>query len=372
MSRAWTMRLTIVLALAATLTVLIAHKWRENGLQLTVAESEKRTWHSSAPVLPAHYIWIDRNRLLALPTEGPAWENLLTAANQPLGIPNLADQNDPTNVQVLARALVYARTGGEHLRRSVISTCMMAIGTERGGRTLDLGKELLAYVLAADLVGLEGEQEQRFRNWLSTLPEREYPSGKTLRSTHERRPNNWGTFAGSSRLAVAAYLGDKEEIARAARVFRGWLGDRTLYSGFRFKDRSWHAEPLRPRGINPVGATKQGYSIDGALPDDQRRSGGFLWPPPKENYVYTALQGALAQAVILDRAGYPVWEWEDRALLRAFRWLHVHADYPAQGDDTWLPHLINYYYSENFPAPVPSRPGKNAGWTDWTHPPGMH
>ena len=82
--------------------------------------------------------------------------------------------------------------------------------------------------------------------------------------------------------------------------------------------------------------------------------------------MYEGLQGALAQAVILHRAGYDVWEWQDRALLRAFTWLHEQADFPAQGDDTWQPHVINHFYGTSFPAPVPARPGKNVGWTDWT------
>jgi len=29
--------------------------------------------------------------------------------------------------------------------------------------------------------------------------------------------------------------------------------------------------------------------------------------------------------------------------------------------------VINNYYGTDFPAPVPSRAGKNVGWTDWTH-----
>jgi hypothetical protein len=103
------------------------------------------------------------------------------------------------------------------------------------------------------------------------------------------------------------------------------------------------------------------------LPDDQRRAGGFTWPPPKENYVWEALQGALAQAVILDRAGYDCWEWSDQALLRAVTWLHEECDYPASSDDTWQPHVVNFFYGSDFPAPVPSNPGKNVGWTDWTH-----
>ena len=77
--------------------------------------------------------------------------------------------------------------------------------------------------------------------------------------------------------------------------------------------------------------------------------------------------GALAQAVVLSRAGYAVWEWQDQALLRAVRWLHEQCAYPAGGDDTWEPHVVNFYYLEDFPAPVPTSPGKNVGWTDWTH-----
>jgi|GEM_PF-6539980 len=313
------------------------------------------------------YLWIDRERLRALPTSGPAWENLKRVAALPLSLPDLSNQNDPTNVRVLAQALVYARTGEERYRRNVIDACKLAIGTERGGRTLDLGKELIAYVLAADLVGLPEEVDDHFRQWLRQVVHIRFPSGRTLVSTHEQRPNNWGTFAGASRLAVAAYLGDRKEIERAATVFKGWLGDRGSYADFRYRDRGWQADPMSPVGINPLGSTRDGRLIDGVLPDDQRRGGSFRWPPPRENYVYSALQGALAQAILLHRLGYPVWAWQDRALLRAFVWLHEQADYPAEGDDGWQPYVINYYYGTDFPAPTPAKPGKNVGWTDWTH-----
>ena len=52
---------------------------------------------------------------------------------------------------------------------------------------------------------------------------------------------------------------------------------------------------------------------------------------PGENYVWEALQGAFVQAWILHRAGYPALEWQDRALLRAVRWLHETAAYQAEG-----------------------------------------
>ena len=120
-------------------------------------------------------------------------------------------------------------------------------------------------------------------------------------------------------------------------------------------------------GINPRGSRREGHSIDGVLPDDQRRSGPFGGRRRTGDYVYGALQGALVQAVLLGNAGYDVWEWGDRALLRAFLWLHAEAGFSAQGDDGWEPWLINFHYGVRLPAPEPARPGKIAGWTDWTH-----
>ncbi len=312
-------------------------------------------------------IWIARDELAALPTTGAAWNRLKAAADRPLPAPDLSDQDSEANVLTLARALVFAKTGVPRYRDEVETACMLAMGTERGGNALALAKQLTAYIVAADLVGLSPERETRFRAWLRDVVDYRFPSGKSLRSTHEVRPNNWGTFAGAARLAAAVYLKDENEVKRCAEVFKGWLGDRSIYSGFKFKDRSWQARPRRPVGINPAGSAKHGHSIDGVLPDDQRRAGSFVWPPPRENYVYTALQGAVAQAVMLERCGYPAWKWEDRALLRAFKWLYEQADYPATGDDAWMIYLINRAYAAKFPEKPIVKLGKNLDWTDWTH-----
>jgi hypothetical protein len=174
--------------------------------------------------------------------------------------------------------------------------------------------------------------------------------------------------AGASRAAIAVYLDDARELERSAQVFRGFLGDRGAYAGFDYGSLSWQADPTAPVGINPRGATKDGHSIDGVVPDDQRRGGGFRWPPHRASYVWEGLQGAFAQAVVLYRAGHvDVWDWEDQALLRAVQWLHEQCNFPARGDDAWVPHVVNHYYGTSFPAPVPSGHGKNVGWTDWTH-----
>jgi hypothetical protein len=311
-------------------------------------------------------IWISRAEVMALPDRGPAWDALVAQAQKPIA-PNLSDKDDPSNVRLLALALVATRTDSEPARQEVLHALEVVQGTEVGSRSLAVARELMAYVIAAELVGLDGAQRREFEAWLREVQEEDF-QGRTLRSTHEDRPNNWGTHAGASRLAVAIYLDDREEIERAATVFRGFVGEESGWRNFKFGERWWQPEgAIRDYGINPVGAQIDSHPVGGVLPDDQRRGGPFVWPPPRENYVYEALQGAVAQAVMLERLGMPAWDWGDRALLRAFEWLHEFADFPAEGDDTWMPHIINLAYGSRFPAPLPARPGKAVGFADWTH-----
>lgn len=312
------------------------------------------------------YLWISPSEVAALPTAGSAWSSVLSWAQEDSSQPQLSNQDDQTDTVVLAKALAYLRTGNQTYRNQVIAAIDAVMGTEQGGRTLALGRNLTAYVLAADLVGLPPELEAQFRSWLAAVRHKVL-DGLTLIETHEKRPNNWGTHAGAARIAVALYLGDSADLQRAISVFRGWLGDRSAYAGFNFNsDLSWHCNPAQPVPVNPAGCTIAGHVVDGVLPDDQRRSGSFAWPPPKENYVWEALQGAAAQARLLSRAGYPAFEWQDRALLRAVTWLHQQANFPAAGDDTGTPWLINAVYGGSFPTVSPARPGKNGlGFYDW-------
>ncbi len=316
-------------------------------------------------------IWIGADEIARLPISGAAWENLLRAANQPTQTPNLFEQEDSANVLMLAKALVFARLKEEKYRSEVVAALRVLIATQAptDARTLALGRELIAYVIAADLIDLRNhapELDKQFRAKLKALRSVSFKE-RTLISTHEQRANNWGTHAGASRAAVAAYLNDEAELQRCAQVFRGWLGERAAYAGFKFGKMMWQADSIRPVGVNAKGAQRGEHSLDGALPEELRRAGAFTWPPPHENYVYEALQGALAQAVILHRAGFDVWEWGDRALLRAFVWLYAEAKFPASGDDAWQVHVVNHFYRTQFPAKTPCAPGKNVGWADWTH-----
>jgi hypothetical protein len=339
----------------------------------TITPSTKNYLETKAPEAqggmgPAIGIWITREELMKLPTNSPAWEYLKSEADQDPGTPNISDQDEMNDVYVMAKALVYARTGELRYRNEVISNLMAVIGTESGGRTLALGRNLASYVIAADLIDLpeNPEQNQVFSDWLRFV-QNELLEDRTLISTNEERPNNWGTMAGASRAAIARYLGDSAELDRVAQVFKGYLGDRSSYSGFSFGELDWQSDPKQPVGVNPKGAMKEGHSIDGVLPDDMRRGGEYHWPPGETDYPWEALQGAVVQAEILSRAGYPAWEWQDKALLRAVQFLYQ-IGWEANDDEEWVIWLINSAYKTNYPASFDARPGKIMGWTSWTSP----
>jgi hypothetical protein len=317
---------------------------------------------------------------------GEAWERLKEAADGEIDTANLAGYTANDDVQTLAVALVYARTGDTAYRRKTVEAIQAVIGTEhigwldgpdsaRGGLAVSVSRNVVSYIIAADLVGLaeyDPRFDARFRGWLADLRDTEWPDD-TIVENDEERANNHGRMAGASRAAIAVYLGDEAELERTARVFKGFLGDREMYAGFRYtRDLSWQANADAPVGINPSGAVKDGFVIDGALPEEMRRGCEFQIPPCFTNYPWEGLQGVLVEAMILYRQGYDVWNWEDQAILRAVQFLYeLQRTYPRQnwwapGDDTWVPWLVNAAYGTDFPT-QPASPGKNMGWSDWTH-----
>ena len=195
--------------------------------------------------------------------------------------------------------------------------------------------------------------------WLRALLSEPF-DGRTLVRRHEERPNNWGTHAGAARAAIAAYLGDRAELARTAQVFRGYLGDRAAYAGFEYGDLAWQCDATKPVGINPTGCTKNGVNIDGALPEEMRRGGAFVWPPVYTGYAWEGLQGAVLQAELLRVAGYDAWNWSDRALLRATRFLYGRVGWVAEGDDEWQPWLIDRRYGTAYRGPRQPGPARTS------------
>jgi hypothetical protein len=326
------------------------------------------------PVQPHLGLWLSHDVLQDLPQSGPAWEQLLAAANESLPRLRISDQDNMADVWLLARALVAARTGETQYRDEVIAGLQQAMDSlEPPNKTgiLAVARNLPPYIIAADLINLpaDAEVDATFRAWLRELRDTTFSGNSgaySLVTCHESRPNNFGTHCGAARVAIARYLGDDADLERAAAVFHGWLGNRDVYDGFTYGRLTWQGDPKNPVGINPPGAVVEGHDVGGALPEEMRRAGQFRWPPKETQYAWEALQGAVVQAELLHRAGYPAWQWQEQALLRAARFLYD-IGWEAEGDDEWQVWLLNAAYGAGFPAHTPARPGKNMGWTDWTH-----
>jgi hypothetical protein len=310
------------------------------------------------------YPWVSPLELADLPEHAP-----LDADAAKLAVIPIDDQDTHADRYAMAAAMKAAREDDAELMRDVEDVLLASMGSEVGGRALALARNLQAIVVAGSLIGwTSAENEQRFRAWIAAVRRAPMEGGpRDLIVCHEERPNNWGTHAGAARLAAAIYLGDWAEVRRCAQVLAGWLGMRRVYSGFKYGDLDWQGDKSAPVGINLPGAMIQGHSVDGVLPDDQRRGGGFTWPPPKENYVYEAMQGIVPMLVMLGRLGRPgLWYVKKSAPLRAYRWLHNEAGYPSDGDDTSQIPIINAVYKTSFPHKTPTTAGKGMlAYTEW-------
>lgn len=334
-----------------------------------------------APILPAKEgVFVSQAEIMDMSHSGAGWDAMKDDADLLVASPvvTIADQDDKYDTYTLAAALVWAATGDETYRTAAITALVGCIGTEdddfsgENNTSLELSRNLAALAIAADiLTWTDPAQEDEFMGWLSTLLLFERDDGRSIVSTHEDRPQNWGTHAGASRAAIAAYLQDDGELARCAEVFKGWLGDRSSYVGFDYGDLSWQVNPSEPVGINPINSRIDGCPVGGVQPDDQRRCGS--WPEDagcQTNYAYEALQGVLLQAIILRRAGYDTWRWERKAIGRAVWWLCRWNEQPPESDDLWQGHVLLRIYphprlAELVPMVSPTSPGKSIGYTEF-------
>lgn len=319
-------------------------------------------------------VFISMTEINKLPQSGPAWENLKKVADQPLGAADIADQTSNHDIATYANALVYAKTGDETYRTKAANAVMSAIGSEDGGRTLALAWNLSAYVISADLINLpqyDAAKAAQFKTWLTGV-RNETLDGKSLISTHEIRPNNWGTSAGASRIAADIYLGDKTDLDKAAKVFKGYLGDRATYSGFSYGELSWQCDPANPVGINPAGCKREGIDVGGAIPDDMRRGDTLRYPPAATDYPWTALQGVAMQAELLARQGYDAYGWQNQAVKRSIEYLYglskaAGSSWWADTDEAWVPWIINSRYGTKYPTSATPAYGRVSNFSDWTH-----
>jgi len=315
-------------------------------------------------------IWTSASELAIKPMSGLAWAAVKWAADDadPNGA-NVSNQDSNNNVQILAAAITYARTGDERYKNKVVDACEKLIHAGKpDDRTLAWARETGAYALAADLAGY---RTRPFEIWLRDMAENYVATdSRTLLSMFKLRPNNWGTQGFGSLCAIYAFLQDTTRLTEVRNYWiQSVIGPKPAELTYG-DDLSWHVDPNNLRLINPKDSMKQGLNIDGIIPDDMRRGAPFKNPPEPTGYAWETLQGIISAARILDRMGMPIWDVADSAIYRAVyalqvRWQNEFGGWKAEGDDLWMLPFIDDAYGTNWAEGQPDRVwehGKNAGW----------
>jgi hypothetical protein len=341
----------------------------------------------SAPATAAatgDYLLMPKSELMARPTSGAAWTALKAVADSTFSKPDLCNQNANHHLQTLAAALVFARTGVVSYGTKARAAIMAALPTQVVGcsnAVLSLGRQLTAYVLAADLSGMRlTGNASAFASWLSAIRTKNiggHSIWTSLKYTHENSWNNWGAYAGAARIAADRYLGDTTDLVAASKVTHGFLGDHAVYAGFN-KNLSSAALSWSCTGslstytpVNPA-CTKSGINVDGAVVADISRGSSLRWPPadPGIPYQLDSIQGMGLQVELLYQAGYTTaWTWASNALDRMGA---IVTRSGASGGAGWngtltarqMPWLLNRRYGTKIPT-SPSGMGRAIGFTDW-------
>jgi len=318
-------------------------------------------------------LWTSAQELQGQPTAGDGWEAVWDAAQDACpNEANVTNQDSNANVQILAAAMVYARlrdddpVSAADFRGKVIGALEKLVGEgsprEAHGcppgcqkavnSTLAWGREVGAYVLAADLIEY---RTPALEAWLRELAETDVAcDGRTMLEAFQRRPNNWGVMNFGSLVAMYAYLGDVARLQELRDYFvRGLNGDVLdcvdapdgppcyVWGGTltpERKDFTWHCDAAAPSLIAPPCAVDSGggaqVEFGGLIPDDQRRSCSFCPPgdssafclaasasnrcvdPEPDDHITDWMNGAVMGARILDRIGMSIWENGDQAFKR--------------------------------------------------------
>jgi hypothetical protein len=242
-----------------------------------------------------------------------------------------------------------------------------------------------------------GKTSYTWASWLSNIRTKRvgtHGAWTSLTQCHEDTDNNWGTFSGSARIAVALYLGDTADVARASAVHRRWLGDRSQFELFpRCSSTSDSWDPtyvsLEPEygtymqqtpsikynnrvAINPPNCVG-GEAYDGMVVMDMARSSGPYdgryggYDSTGTGYSWGVLQGVYLSSLLLERGGYPAaFSWSSQALRRAVAWLDRAGEVPRRGSrhGDFVLHLADSRYGTKY-GTVPVAYGRCFGYTDW-------
>jgi hypothetical protein len=324
---------------------------------------------------PGPGLWISPAELGGLPVEGSAWKAVLAVAEGDLGTANVADQDSTHDGNTLACALAAARTERADLRTKATNALSSAIGTEDGARWLAIGRNLGAYVIAADVLGIRSGP---IYEWLGGFLTR---TSRANNTDDQVLVGNWSSGSNASAqtgfvtAALSVYTKDFARLATFWDGYRRYCGDRTSPVRETSNSDAWQFVPSDPVGIQDKGAVKQGCRLDGAIGNDMSRGGDDVCSPGWTQYPWIGLEGAVPAALVFARAGYPAWEVAEEAVRRALDYLWFLRQTTGNSDwfDGWRSnecvYLVNRAYGTRFPCSLPVAGGRTFGFSDWTHAP---
>ena len=332
----------------------------------------------SPPTLgsPGPGLWLSPAELKRLPMSGSAWTATLAVAESDLGTADVSDQDSTHDTGTLACALAAVRTGRADLRDKATHALESAIGTEDGARWLAIGRNLGAYVIAADVLDIRSGPTY---DWLASFLTR------TLRGNNTDEQvvaGNWASGSNASAqmgfvtAALSVYTNDLARLASCWDGYRRYCGDRTSPVTETSNSDTWQVIPSDPVGIQDKGGERNGCRLDGAIGNDMSRGGDNVCSPVWTQYPWVGLEGAVPAALVLARSGYPAWKLADAAIRRALEYLWFLRQ--TTGNTDWFDgmrsneciYLVNRAYRTNFPCTLPVGNGRTFGFSDWTHAPG--
>ncbi|HEX8156190.1 MAG TPA: hypothetical protein VF526_02290 [Solirubrobacteraceae bacterium] len=372
-----------------------------------LASSPSRTPRAASTAAPttvaSKYMLIDSARLALLPTSGAPYAAMKRTADDAMSrmslttptatSPWLPNYGDDTGIgkgaATLAAALVYARTGDDSYRDFVIRVNRFVIGSEDSASTngtrdedklLATMRQISAYVLAADLVGMDpdapgsrpGYTSTVWKTWLGALRTKSIGSGNCSSIVDcNLKATNWGAWASASRTTIDVYLDDSADLAVAVDRLKLYLGEsmngKPWVRSESF-DPSWACG--RSVRFTAVNGSSCGSGKDGIIVEDASRSGAPFpnWDRAGIDYSFHAYGAQLVAALLLDRKGYDVWNWGDRALKRIMDRLDRLGVATGNGRPTatHVSWIARYFYNTDYPT-VPARPSDTLGFTDWLY-----
>jgi hypothetical protein len=353
--------------------------------QSTPSPSPRAT---STPPASRAGLWLSPDEIAALPDGGDSFDTLRASADRPIATDDISNQDSGGPSHAMAVALVAARLDDDRLRGRVRDAIAAIIGTEDGStgghpdrnRPLGLGRNLPGYIIAADLIDLarfDRAADGRFRSWIDELrSKRLRGSENSLVEVEPLDHSNWGAYRSAGLTAANLYLGDRAATARSAQILRGWLGDPAGIHEWQYDterhDYSWqchYPDVDRYVPVNPAGCSREGFDLSGIISIDMQRGEGFRVPPRFTRYPRESLHGRVIQGELLFRAGYPVWDWADRAFWRiAERQVFLARSF----DSDWYEPRIGCYWilAYRYDAPLELEApttGRSVSGVDWTH-----